>query len=439
LTHSSETEHPLRIAIDAQEAAENSAGGVKSIIIGLISELGKLEDGKEEYTIIGPFENHEWLVPYLGYNQHVVKGPNPIKERPFENIPIWSRPLARRVHKWLYDFINPPISNDFIPISDGFYETLGCDMVHFPSQNFTLCSLPMVYNPHDLQHLHYPQFFSPSQIQKREVIYQAGCHYARIVVAGSQWVKDDLVKQYQINSEKIQVIPWGPPTVVVEEPTLEILETVIKKYDLPPSFAFYPAMIWPHKNHLKLLDSIAYLRDQKNIVIHIVCTGNLENIFWPKIEEHVNNLGLNEQVKFLGTVPFVELRAIYRLCQFLVIPTLFEAASGPIFEAWHDNVPVACSTVTSLPEQVRDAALLFDPFSVESIADSIQRLSTDKHLRDDLVQKGKKRLTDFSWERTAKAYRAIYRKVAHHSLSDEDRFLLNWDWMRNPTNKSEDS
>ena len=79
-----------------------------------------------------------------------------------------------------------------------------------------------------------------------------------------------------------------------------------------------------------------------------------------------------------------------------------------------------------------DAALLFDPFSVEAIADTVRRMATDEQLRADLIRKGNWRLRDFDWERTAKAYRAVYRQAARYPLSDEDRWLLSWDWMESP-------
>jgi glycosyltransferase involved in cell wall biosynthesis len=127
-----------------------------------------------------------------------------------------------------------------------------------------------------------------------------------------------------------------------------------------------------------------------------------------------------------------EVRAIYRLSEFVLVPTLFEAASGPVFEAWYEGIPVACSTVTSLPEQAGDAALLFDPYSVDAIADAVLRMATDERLRQELKRKGTRRLLDFSWERTAKAYRAVYRRVANRPLTEQDRQLLSWDWMQNP-------
>jgi hypothetical protein len=59
-------------------------------------------------------------------------------------------------------------------------------------------------------------------------------------------------------------------------------------------------------------------------------------------------------------------------------------------------------------------------------------MSTDETLRDTLRQKGSRRVADFSWERTAKAYRAVYRRAAGRLLSSEEKELLAWDWMRDP-------
>ena len=202
------------------------------------------------------------------------------------------------------------------------------------------------------------------------------------------------------------------------------------------SFAFYPAVTWPHKNHLRLLEALAALRD-RGVLVPLVCTGYREATHWPQIEARVRELNLDNQVQFLGIVPAQQLRAIYRLARFVVIPTLFEAASAPVFEAWNEGVPVACSTVTSLPQQVGDAALLFDPTSVEGIAAALVRMVTDESLRSTLVASGRRRLQDFSWERTARAYRALYRRAAGRRLTDEERVLLGWDWMAHPNPREE--
>jgi glycosyltransferase involved in cell wall biosynthesis len=102
---------------------------------------------------------------------------------------------------------------------------------------------------------------------------------------------------------------------------------------------------------------MAYLRDCCGLTVSLVCTGSRYNSFWPQIERCIADLKLGAQVKFLGFVPDEHLRAIYRLSEFLIEPSLFEASSLPIFEAWSEGVPVACSNVSALPEQVLDAAL----------------------------------------------------------------------------------
>lgn len=102
---------------------------------------------------------------------------------------------------------------------------------------------------------------------------------------------------------------------------------------------------------------------------------------------------------------------------FLVMPSLFEAISLPIFDAWAAGVPVVCSNVTALPEQVQDAAVLFDPHSVEAMANAIAKVSTSEELRQRLRERGAQRVKDFHWERTAKAYRAVYRRAAHFPLN----------------------
>ena len=115
---------------------------------------------------------------------------------------------------------------------------------------------------------------------------------------------------------------------------------------------------------------------------------------------------------------------MYRLCRCVVIPTKFEAASGPLWEAFAAGVPAACSNVTSLPDQAGDAALLFDPCQPEEIAGAIHQLWRDEALRRSLVERGKRNVARFTWERTARIFRAHYRRIANRCLSEEDHTLL---------------
>lgn len=433
---------PLHIAINVRVSG-GSAGGIFQSTVGLIRALGKLDDGPEQYTLVaGAPEQIEWLKPFCGPNQKIIVygdhlGANgatkPIGTRLTVTGALKSAlgpllPAARYVQHLL----SIPRQWPEVPVSDGFMESLGCHVLHFPTQGFMLCALPTIYNPHDLQHLHYPQFFTPTELTWRETIYPAACHFARTVVVGTQWVKEDVVRRYRIDPEKIQVIPWAPPTHFYKEPEPGHLAVVTEKYQLDTPFAIYPAVTWPHKNHLRLLESLAYLRENRGLVVRLVCTGSLDRSFHPRIEEQVRKLNLTSQVKFLGFVPEDDLRTLYRLAQFLVMPTLYEADSCPIHEAWSEGLPVASSNATALPDQVHDAGVLFDPKNILDIANAVERMATDEKLRDDLRERGFRRVKNFDWERTAKTYRALYRRAADRPLTDEDQMLLQWDWMREP-------
>jgi glycosyltransferase involved in cell wall biosynthesis len=427
----------VKIAINARIDPASGVGGVESVLIGLVKSLGQLTDGDEEYVLLTNARHPGWLDAYLGPNQKVVTEPSgdyaqdgKKKRGVVTAVRKEARRFYRRLHAEPAPYPTPRISN-------GFIESLGCEVVHFPYQHFEVCALPSIYNPHDLQHRHFPQFFTPEGWIKKDVEYRSGCEMATTVVTASQWIKDDICRQYNVNALKIAVIPFAPPTQAYAPPAPGEDAATRAKFGLPDNFAFYPAMTWPHKNHLRLLEALAYLKKERGLAVPLVCTGN-RGPFWPKIEEAIQRLGLGAQVHFPGLVSREELQSIYRSCSFVIVPTLFEAASGPVFEAWNAGAAVACSNVTSLPQQVGDAALVFEPTDVQAIARAVQALQSDPKLRQDLIARGRRRLGDFTWDRTARAYRAVYRRAAMRPLSDEDQKLLSWDWMRQDGGQSND-
>ena len=438
----------LRVAINAQLRPDGDSGGVVTVLRALAA-LTRLGDGPEEYVFIGPHDSPEWLRSILPPGQTVVPGPAPVelaewspdRLEPFRRALGPLRPAARALRRIIYATAQTAVSDTSgaaafassqtfaPPAAKNFYEGLGCDVIHFPFQSFEPCGLPTVYNPHDLQHLHHPEFFTPSEIRLREALHRMACRAAHTVVVASEFVRRDVAERYQVEPGKLQVIPWAPPPLPDATAAVDF-STLRRKYGLSGGpFALYPAMTWEHKNHLRLLEALARLRERGGLELRFVFTG-YKTDFWPRVERRVNELGLGGQVDFLGMVTREELSALYRAARFVFIPTLFEAASAPLFEAWQHGAPVACSSVTSLPEQAAGAALLFDPFDVDSIARALARMTTEEELRDELLRRGARRLEDFSLERTAKAYRAVYRRAAGLELGEEDRRLLGHDWTR---------
>jgi len=416
----------LKVAIDARVSAA-SAGGVAQVILGLVRALGRIDDSSTDYSIVVESdEERDFLKPYLGSNQRFAVKTRSVGKRIQGLLSRTKESIGQRLSGNDSHYQTP------MPISDGFIESLGCDVVHFPHQRFVLCGLPSIYNPHDLQHLHFPQFFKPSEIAWREMAYRLGCQVAHTVAVSSRWVKDDIIRHYQTDANKIQVIPWAPPTEAYQDPSPSEVSEAKEKYGLDLPFALYPAMTWPHKNHLRLLEAQALLRDTKRARSRIVCTGSLLEPYWSAIQARIHELGLEAEVRFLSYVPDDDLRILYKLAQFLIMPSLFESDSSPVYEAWLEGTPIACSNITSLPVQVMDAGLLFDPYDPEAIANVMAQLAGDNGLRQELSDRGHVRIKDYDWERTAKAYRAVYRRAARQALSDEDHSLLGWDWMEKP-------
>lgn len=424
----------MRVIVDAQISPNGAVGGVEQFIAGLVRALGRLEDGPEEYTIVGSPENLDWLAQLSGANQRVVAGPQ--RERPLEGAKRRFGPLRKPVGlAWrrLRNALPARLAEiGVLPESQGFYENLGGRVLHFPHQMFVRTALPTLFNPHDLQHRHFPAFFTRDEISRREVVYRAGCRESAAVVVESRWIADDIIRQYRIPSQKLAVVPLAPSTDLCDPPDQDELRAVLARFDLPERFALYPAQTWPHKNHAGLIDALARLRARHGLELQVVCTGR-QNEAWPAIERHLRDARLEGQVRFLGYVSPGQLRALYRLALFLVFPSLFEGCGLPVMEAFAEGLPVVCSNVAPLVEVAGDAALTFDASSPESIVEALRRALTDPALLAELRRRGLERARTVSWERTARTYRALYRRAAGTNLSEEDCAVLA-DALRKPEN-----
>lgn len=413
---------PISVVLDARLATGES-GGVESVVIGLASGLSTLDDGDESYRFLTYAGLDDWLLPYLSGNCSPLTVPAPPAGS--EERPLWRRIAGRCMPSSLKSgarrLTRPSVSPP--PASDGTIERFGADLMHFTFQNGFLTALPSIYHPHDLQHLHLPDYFDPQEYQRRELWYRTLCQQAAMVAVASTATRQDVMQHYDLPSEKVQVVPLAPVIGEYPEPDAAEMRDMADRLGLPAAFILYPAQTWPHKNHLGLVEALASLRDQHDLVVPLVCTGSM-NWFYPTIERRVRELDIAGQVRFLGFVTPRQLRALYHLARAVVVPSLFEAASGPLWEAFLSEVPAACSNVTSLPEQAGDAALVFDPRQPPEIAAAVVRIWRDEDLRARLVDRGRARVRAFTWERTARHFRAHYRRITGRPLDDIDRAIV---------------
>ena len=168
------------------------------------------------------------------------------------------------------------------------------------------------------------------------------------------------------------------------------------KYDLPEKFIFYPAQCWFHKNHIKLVDAFEIVSKKYNDV-YLILTGSQQNNF-NNLMVRIDELELQGRVKHLGYIDYEDFPYFYKMSQFLVMPTLFESVSIPIYEAFALEVAVCSSNVVALPEQVGGAGLIFDPNDIGDIAEKMMMYLSDVELKNEKARLGFERVNGFNHE-----------------------------------------
>ena len=262
-------------------------------------------------------------------------------------------------------------------------------------------NIPYVFTVYDLQHRVHPEFPEVSingEFERREYLYLNALPKALAIIADSQIGKDDIVNFYRINPDKIFVLPFLPPTYLNNKVTLNKLNDVKTKYNLPDTYIFYPANFWPHKNHQLIIKAIAILKE-KNIFIHAVFVGSKMDKWagFKKIMDLAQDLNVIDQSHYLGYVENEEMSALYKLSIGLVMPTFFGPSNIPYLEAFYLDCPVITSNIRGIREQVKDAAILVNPNSPEDLAKAIFKLLNDEELRNRLIKNGHKVLDSWTY------------------------------------------
>jgi glycosyltransferase involved in cell wall biosynthesis len=270
-----------------------------------------------------------------------------------------------------------------------------CDLWICPSNDRWAfrAPVPALGTIHDLMHIHEPRFpevGSPREIQERDQHFAETCRWAKGVAVDSDVGKEQLCEAYGISPRSVFVLPYIAPKYIYDARDSEPRSLA---YPLPTKYFFYPANFWLHKNHAGLFAAIDRLRNRYPD-IKLVLVGSRHNGY-AEARATVSGLGIGEHVLFLGYVPDQDMYELYRRARALVMPSFFGPTNIPQLEAFVAGCPVAASRVYAVPDQVGDAALLFDPNSVDEIADCMERLWTDDVLCATLAERGRERAREW--------------------------------------------
>jgi glycosyltransferase involved in cell wall biosynthesis len=401
----------LRVAIDCR--ITDPRQGIGTAVLALAKALSDSSVRSQEYTFIVREDMKGWLAPY-------VYGPCRLEGIP-ESTTSSVKAALRRIPPLQFLWRKYCGMTDRVPASDGFVESEKFDIVHFPTQTGYLTELPTIYQPWDLQHLHYPEFFSKSEFECRERQYRAFCDQASYVCVQAEWTKQDLINQYGLTAEKIVVVPWGSVFDAYKEPSREEVRATLKKFNLPSSFFFYPAVTWPHKNHEIICRALRILKGETGLAPQVYFTGSSTD-HRATLDQLARELGISDQLHFLGFISPAELQSIFRTATAMIFPSRFEGFGLPILEAFHAGLPVLSSNATTLPEVAHDGALYFDPDSPAELSTLMRTLLETPNVRQDLVTNGKIVLSRYSINNTASSLQALYERMAslgshEHQLS----------------------
>lgn len=294
-------------------------------------------------------------------------------------------------------------------------ESSEIDFLHVPIQHSPIYKIktPVIITMHDIQEYHFPKYFSLIERLRRVIKNNMAIIDSNKIIVSFNHVKNDIVKHFNITEEKVSICP--PP--FAEDWFLKKDESdwneIQKKYDLKRKYILYPAATWAHKNHTKLLEAVKINIDE-GLEFDLVCTGN-KTAHYKTILKKIEEFSLTEEAHFLGIVPEEDLISLYKNSSLVVIPTLYEAGSAPLYEAMRYQVPVICSNVTSLPDTIDDNEFIFNPNCVDEMVSLIKKMLSDEEFRKENLDNSKKRMELLKAIDYSKNFINVYKKVASTS------------------------
>lgn len=270
---------------------------------------------------------------------------------------------------------------------------------------------------HDITFEHRPQDVPFLTLKYYRYFFPKFAKKATRIATVSEFSKKDLVDTYHIDPAKIDVVYNGANSNY--GPIAESAKKVVRQqYSKGAPYFLYVGSLNPRKNIANLLMAFDRFRSENKTDIKLILVGKVMHN-----DEHfkkvVASLKHPDEVIFLGRVSSSQLRSILASAFALTYIPFYEGFGIPILEAMYSEIPVITSNVSSLPEVAGDAALLVDPYSVDSITAAMKEISNDETLRIELTGRAVRRKDVFSWDRSASLLWTSIEKMIAESGSNQ--------------------
>jgi len=264
---------------------------------------------------------------------------------------------------------------------------------------------------HDLNFEHFPSDLPPLVRWYYRYFFPRFARKASRIATVSEFSKQDIVNQYTIPSDKVDVIYNGVNERFsgINE---ELKATVRSKYTEGLPYFLFVGSLHPRKNLARLFRAFDIFCGQTDTTVRLLVAG--EKKWWTEpIRKAYEGMAHKSRVIFCGRLNANELHKVTASALAVTYVSYFEGFGIPIVEAFRCGVPVITANVTAMPEVAGDAALLIDPFNEEEIAMAMQKIAADPVLREDLIAKGFERAKLFSWDQAAnKLWQSMMKTIS---------------------------
>lgn len=266
-----------------------------------------------------------------------------------------------------------------------------------------------VVTVHDLIFLHFPQFYKPIDVFIYKLKARHACRKADRIIAVSECTKRDIVRYFNIQPDRIEVIYQGCEPKFADNPGPSALTAVRRRYGLPENFLLFVGSIEARKNLLVAVKALEILRDDCPD-LHLVAVGK-RTPYTATVEAYAAAHGLSDRLHCLHGLPNEDLRALYHAARLFVYPSLYEGFGIPIIEAIQAGLPVIAATGSCLEEAGGPACPYIAPDDAPAWAEAIRRLLADAETCRHIVRESQAYVQHFDQKAVTRPLLKLYRDL----------------------------
>jgi glycosyltransferase involved in cell wall biosynthesis len=270
-------------------------------------------------------------------------------------------------------------------------------------------NIKKVVTVHDLIFLRYPQFYNPIDVKIYTNKVTRACRAADCIIAISEQTAADIRTFLNIAGSKIKVVYQGCHPVFKKRLLPEELKSVRSKYNLPDRYVLNVGTIEERKNLMVLIHAMAALPEKARIPV--VVAGK-QTAYYKTILKEVKKNNLLPWIFFLHKVSFADLPAIYQGATVFVYPSVFEGFGIPLIEAIESGIPVITSKGSCFSEAAGPDAIYIDPHDSHELSVQLNRLLSDRIMRETMVERSKNFIRKFEPEVIATELIKVYQSLS---------------------------